>query len=456
MKCKNCAVENRDAETVSGGLGRCPKCYSDNIKLKNGTDRVCQICGHIWNPDEKPQKSKKKGLGCLWWFFIFLVWPFALSIWFFRTDKIKLSKKKRVIILAAAWICFLGFSNLEDTDTSETTSETVASESVIENDTNHQEETVDEIINETVLQEESNEDVVQDEQENIYSQLSDDEFAKLTNLIAKSYYSFTVDEEMYEMLMGNANINDCVKKIFDYAIDNYFQIDPVYVKEFSKRHETVTKIKNYNLLQENFKIGYMRDMVKGEWIYSIEAYEIDKENVVEYDGIKYMDPEGYLQPGVVIYWIEDDAMCMIGEIKAIEYNKEYEGTCYPYALNVEFYDDPYSSGWRDGYSFLRTNKEICGKPAYYIEIIDPNRNIKKEEIDFRGEYSWLPLRSVSASALVGTDVYMGNGSAKTFMFKIVDANKESDTMYVEYPDGNIELKSYKAIVNDTSLYERVN
>ena len=40
----------------------------------------------------------------------------------------------------------MGFSNLEDTDTSETTSETVASESVIENDTNHQEETVDEMM----------------------------------------------------------------------------------------------------------------------------------------------------------------------------------------------------------------------------------------------------------------------------------------------------------------------
>lgn len=205
-----------------------------------------------------------------------------------------------------------------------------------------------------------------------------------------------------------------------------------------------------NILSESFYTFSVSE--EGKWIYTIESYIVDNKDIVEYENTKYIDPEGYLQPGIEIYWIEDNAMCNICKIKDIGYNREINGTVYPYALNVEFYDDPYSSGWRDGYSFLRANKDFCGKPAYYIKLVDENRRIQKESIDFDGNTDWTSLSNIRANKLNGLEVYMGKNGTKTYIFKIITADKANDTLFVEYPSGSTELKSYKAITKNESLY----
>lgn len=302
------------------------------------------------------------------------------------------------------------------------------------------------------IKEEEKEETSKVAKDSIYSKLSDENFGILTELLAKSFYSFSLDEQDFQRLEAAEDVKNCLQTIFDYANKNAFQLDPQYQEVFATKYEVVSKISNYDLLQERFIIEYYRDSAKKEWIYSINSYTVNEEDIVEYDGIKYIDPEGYLQPGVRVYWIEDDKMCEIGEVKEIAYNKEIEGTSYPYALYVEFFDDPYSTGWRSGYHFLRANKELSGKPAYYIQLLDKNRGVCKEEIDYKGNVSWKPLSGVSESKLVDLEVYMGTTNTKSYIFKIVSVNRANDIMMVEYPSGSVQKKSYDAIINNKALF----
>ena len=127
-------------------IGKCPKCNSTKIKFQRervgsvgnsvsgktiipnvragsstrqniyNTVGVCQNCGYTWKPNETTTQS---GKGCLWWLLMLFVWPIALSVWFYKTDKIKLEKKWKIIIIAAFWafvIIFGGTSEETGTD----------------------------------------------------------------------------------------------------------------------------------------------------------------------------------------------------------------------------------------------------------------------------------------------------------------------------------------------------
>lgn len=303
-----------------------------------------------------------------------------------------------------------------------------------------------ELAEETHGQTETKNDSLQNSE---YSKLSDDQFKLLTSLMAKSFYDFSLSEsECTEA--EKAGVMDCLNHIYDYAYSNNFEIDPEFKKVFASKYEIVSKISNYDLLEENFMVDQYYDLRECELIYSIDSYSLDKEATVEYEGVIYVDAEGYLDKGVAVYWVDEGKMSKVGEIKDIAYNTEIDGTTYAYALNVEFYDDPDSSGWRDGESFLMTNKKLSGKPLYYIDALDVNRKIKKETIDFSGNVSWIPLKKTTPKS--GMEVYMGMGSAKTLMFTIVETDKNLDIMLVEYPSGSTEYKSYSAMMNNDTLY----
>ena len=95
----------------------CPRCGSRNIKFKREeagniksksskqvyyrTVGICQDCGNTWNANAQ---SKKSGKGVGWWILAIMFWPIALSVWFYKTDKVKLDKKYRIMIIAGVWI----------------------------------------------------------------------------------------------------------------------------------------------------------------------------------------------------------------------------------------------------------------------------------------------------------------------------------------------------------------
>lgn len=131
---------NNSAETSSTG-GKCPMCNSTNIKFhreRTGsvgntqssrsvftnnrstnsinqntyqTIGLCQNCGHTWNPAERSNSNQPKKKGCLWWFLTILFFPVSLSVWFYKTDKVKLEKKWKALILVAFWIVMIVYSN---------------------------------------------------------------------------------------------------------------------------------------------------------------------------------------------------------------------------------------------------------------------------------------------------------------------------------------------------------
>jgi len=286
----------------------------------------------------------------------------------------------------------------------------------------------------------------------VYTELSDEQFALLTEEIAKSFYSFSLPEEEYQVLQDAPTVMDCLTKIYDYAYNNYFEIDPAYKSAFADKYDVVSAIPNYDQLMENFVIEHYRDSASNRWVYEINSYSLNPSDVVQDDGIIYIDAEGYLKEGVTVYWEEDDKIVEVGEIEDIAYNKEINGVILPYALNVTFFGDPDSSGWRDGESFLTFNKKLVGKPAYFVSALDGNRSVKKEIIDYSGSIQWRVLDEGNAKS--GTTVYYGATTVKAPMFMIKEVDPRNDVMIVEYPSGSVENKSYSAMLNNSYLYVR--
>ncbi len=284
----------------------------------------------------------------------------------------------------------------------------------------------------------------------IYSKLTDKQFALLTELLAKSFYSFTLTNEELKTVDSNSSVMSCLTKIYNYAYDNYYELDPEYKEVFATKYDVVKKISNYETLKENFITDYYYDNATQKWIYTINSYSLNKDDVVIYDDELYIDAEGYLNKGVIVYWLNDGIMEAAGEIKDIAYNKKVNGTTFVYAINIDYYDDPYSSGWTDGEIFLKSNKNYTGKPLYYVDVADVNRKIIREEIDFSGSIVWKPLKKSKPS--IGIEVYTGVSNSKSYVFTIADIDVESDSMLVKYPSGSIEYKSYSAIMNNEYLY----
>ncbi len=283
-----------------------------------------------------------------------------------------------------------------------------------------------------------------------YAKLSDAQFKLLTEMLAKSFYSFNLSNADYAKLEHETAVMDCLTQIYDYAYANCFDLDPDYAAVFATKYEVISTMTDYDLLEKNFVVEHYLDNEADRWIYSIRSYSLDHDALTECGDKLYLDAEGYLNKDVVVYWLEDGAMTAVGQIEDIAYNAEIDGAYYAYALNATFYDDPYSSGWRDGESFLRTNKLLTGKPLYYVDVQDINRNIMKEEIDYSGNIVWKPLNSIRLES--GTEVYFGAGSAKSFMFTILEADPESNLMLVEYPSGSVEYKLYSSIMENEYLY----
>ena len=135
---------NATASTEQSSTGgKCPMCNSTNIKFhrertgsvgnaqsyksvftntrnnRSSTQNtyqtigLCQNCGHTWNPAERniSNQPKSKSKGCLWWFLAILFFPVSLSVWFYKTDKVKLEKKWKTLILVAFWIVMIIYSN---------------------------------------------------------------------------------------------------------------------------------------------------------------------------------------------------------------------------------------------------------------------------------------------------------------------------------------------------------
>lgn len=293
-------------------------------------------------------------------------------------------------------------------------------------------------------------DNAKSEQATIFSTLTDEQFSSLTEAVAKSFYTFTLSESEQQSLAADTKVMECLTQIYQYAYKNNFELDPEYKSAFSVRADVVKNIPSYELLKERFMIEYYRDSSIGQWICTINSYSVNPKDVVTYDGDLYIDAEGYLQKGVVLYWEEDGAMVKVGEIKDIAYDKEIDGTAYGYALNVEYYDDPYSSGWTDGQIILAMNKKFAGKPIYYVSVLDPNRSIAKQDIDYDNSVNWKLLTVDNLTS--GIEVYYGISSTKSYIFTVESVDLAGDKLTVRYASGNIEVKSCSAMLALGYLY----
>lgn len=73
-----------------------------NSQRKQKSVGICPDCGYI---DDRAEK------GCLFYLLCLLFFPISLSVWFYKTQAIRLDKKWRLLIIAAFWaVLILGCS----------------------------------------------------------------------------------------------------------------------------------------------------------------------------------------------------------------------------------------------------------------------------------------------------------------------------------------------------------
>lgn len=167
--------------TDNTNAGKCPKCNSNAVKFQREkigtvgssqsrktvltetrksnsvkqnayrTVGICQNCGYTWDPNvSTTDTSTKKRKGCLWWFLMLCIWPIALSVWFYKTDKVKLDKKWKIAIIAAFWVLVLVFGG--SSEETETPNNNTNIESTVQDETTETDNTVDTNIDDATVE----------------------------------------------------------------------------------------------------------------------------------------------------------------------------------------------------------------------------------------------------------------------------------------------------------------
>lgn len=85
------------------------KSYNSNRKQKSVG--ICQNCGHIWEPVED---------GCLFYLICVLFFPITLSILFYKSNRIKMEKKYRVLVIIAAFLLIISLGAIIGSNSSNT------------------------------------------------------------------------------------------------------------------------------------------------------------------------------------------------------------------------------------------------------------------------------------------------------------------------------------------------
>lgn len=238
--------------------------------------------------------------------------------------------------------------------------------------------------NTTTVESIENDDGVIKSDNSIYSRLNDEEFIMLVKLVSKSFYSFNIAEEEYNIANENPNIVECLPNIYDYAYTNYWELDPVFSDCFTERWNEELATNNHEItndLENSFDYSLKLDLNTKEWKYKIESYSFNSDELIKYNNEYYVDADGYVGKGVVLYSYEGEDLAAVAEIKDIQYNKEIEGGngtfIVPFGIFIEYYGD--EAYWKDGKKVLRSNKSVSGEPLYYVKVSDSNRTIKKDE-----------------------------------------------------------------------------
>lgn len=112
MKCPRCGSSSVKCEIRTAGTAASTHYYRTGVKSswiipagmkhykskrKHKTIALCQNCGYSFNPDTVDTKK------ILFYVLCFIFFPISLSVWFYRTPRIKLNKIWRVVIIVAFW-----------------------------------------------------------------------------------------------------------------------------------------------------------------------------------------------------------------------------------------------------------------------------------------------------------------------------------------------------------------
>lgn len=270
-----------------------------------------------------------------------------------------------------------------------------------------------------------------------------DDYFKTIQYLSKNFRFEEYTEDINEVLSetGAQLVKDLYNEYkatgilnseFEEAFTAFFSTDE-YEDMFYSESENA---KVFDMLSYSFEISW-----KIDGTYYIGLPEYDDEDIPE-EFSDYLCAQGYANKGSTLYSIEDGQMVKAAEIFDIAYGSIIDNTAYGLALLVRYEGDN-EQVWQDGDNMLSYG-------TYYVKRTDSGRHLKKDWDDYSEYFEWKQLGSFYVLPL--SEVYMGAGSCKTWIFTILDYNKKLDIMQVQYPDSSVETKSYNAMVGNGSLY----
>lgn len=130
-KCPNCGSERFKYELRSAGTQSKSNYYRTGVKnsylfasgkksyhseRKQKTVGFCPDCGYIEDKQEK---------GCLYYLLCLMFWPISLSVWFYRTNLIRLQKKWKALIIVAFWLVLMLIAALMSAQETETSGDSI-------------------------------------------------------------------------------------------------------------------------------------------------------------------------------------------------------------------------------------------------------------------------------------------------------------------------------------------
>ncbi len=206
------------------------------------------------------------------------------------------------------------------------------------------------------------------------------------------------------------------------------------------------KVELFDVLQNSFVVSFKYNK-KGKASYFIDMPDYSADECRE--DKDYLIATGYIAEGVHLYQLLEGKMTEIGQVKEVRYGAIIDEVAYDFAVNLEIYEDAEVSGWKDGIMEFSILKER-GLVTYYVKKTDPSRPRFKHIVEVGDYFKWKKLSQCVDKK--NKQVYMGTDGCKRYMFTILEYDRMSDSMLVQYPSGNTEYKSYSAITYNNSLY----
>ncbi len=280
-----------------------------------------------------------------------------------------------------------------------------------------------------------------------------DRYREVISLIGENYNAGGINDALAQNLSEDElalarEVFESGNKVPDALNDSF----ATFCEENGYDFPDIAQEDFYKRVSKGLRIG--RTFFKDRFYLS--CYELPLKDYTE--DKRYLDAERYVDVGCILYTNENGKYKEYAEVLDVRYGVYVDNACFGFAIKLKYLDpemiDPdydETEYFMDGDNLFNLPRKLNNAPGYFVAVTDLHRAPEPNRIDYYKFWKWKPLYEYYG-ALDGVNVYFGTGSCKAYQFTVVSASSKQNTMTVQYPDGNVEVKNYWTMHNNKALY----